>query len=108
MATDLFYITNNKRSDEFGHLIWWRDNATGYTDDLGEAGIYTMDQLKQLARRNPSFVDDNKIIPANIVRELAVVSVRNSKATTDKVMLAHNTLCAELRGAPRTALRLVK
>lgn len=52
--------------------IYWRPNYAGYTDDIGQAGIYTAEEVQRAGGKrgdwvlepiDPSFLNDNHPIP---------------------------------------------
>jgi len=40
-----YFIWSKKHSPSNGNAVWWRENNSGYTVDLDEAGVYTKKQV---------------------------------------------------------------
>lgn len=40
-----FYVRCLKQNAHGGHVLWWRPECSGYTADVGQAGLYTEQRL---------------------------------------------------------------
>lgn len=46
---DRFYVYCIERA---GSACWWRANGRGYTEQIAEAGLYTLDEVNEILRNS--------------------------------------------------------
>lgn len=46
----------------YEHDGWWKENSTGYTDDVEQAGLYTEEQASQICNEANLFGKVNEVM----------------------------------------------
>jgi hypothetical protein len=44
------YFVFTKEQSDGGQILWWRANRSGYTVDLGQAGLYSQSEAESISR----------------------------------------------------------
>lgn len=64
----MYYLLDLERSIRTGHVFYWKKNKHGYTQDVEEAGLFSLDEAVHIA--NADMDNYTVMVPASAVDKL--------------------------------------